>query len=502
MSAAPNAGRSITLPKIPTGIQGFDEITNGGLPVGRTTLVCGGPGTGKTLFALEFLLRGIAEWDEPAVCMTFEETPEELSTNLGSLGYDLKDLVKKKKLVVDHVRVERREIEETGAYDLEGLFIRLGHAIDTIGARRVVLDTIEVLFYGLQNTAVVRSELRRLFRWLKEKGVTSMVTSETGAGSLTRHGLEEYVADCVIMLDHRVSEQVSTRRLRIMKYRGSTHGTNEYPFIIDARGVAVVPITSAGLTHEASSERIPSGVAGLDEMLAGQGFYIGSSILLSGTAGTGKSSFAAHFAGAAARAGEKALYFAFEESPSQILRNMRSLGLDLQPVIDQGLLRIEAHRPTSSGLEAHLAAMQRCIGDANPDVVVVDPITNLISIGDQGQVKSMLTRLIDFLKTRGITAMFSTLMFDRSLEETTVGISSLMDTWVMLRDVETPDARRKRLIHVLKARGMAHSNQIREFTLGDKGIRLLDFEGGGSTPKKSYGKASRNGQPKAKRKAA
>jgi circadian clock protein KaiC len=470
--------------KTPTGTEGLDEVTRGGIPTGRNTLVCGGAGSGKTLFAMKYLLCGAIEYGEPGLCVSFEETAEELAQNMASLGYDLPVLEKKKMLVIDHVQIARHEFEETGEYDLSGLFVRIEHGIRSIGAKRLVLDTIEVLFTGLPNEAIVRSELRRLFRWLKEQAVTTVITAEIGGrGTLTRHGLEEYVADCVILLDHRVSEQVSTRRLRVVKYRGSAHGTNEYPFLLDESGLSVVPITSVGLTHEASTERVSSGVEGLDQMLGGKGFFRSSSILISGTAGTGKSSFAAHFANAAAERGERCLYFAFEESPSQILRNMRSVGLNLEPWIDRGLLQIIASRPTSTGLEGHLARMYRDINEFKPSIVVVDPITNLVSVGDPPGVKSMLTRLIDYLKLHNITALFTNLTVKGMVEETAVGISSLMDTWILLREMEilVRDAsraagpERQRAIHVLKSRGMPHSRKMEAFEISDHGIHMLQI---------------------------
>ncbi|HEX7182436.1 MAG TPA: circadian clock protein KaiC [Thermoanaerobaculia bacterium] len=459
--------------KASTGIAGLDEITAGGFPAGRPTLVCGSAGCGKTLMAMEFLVRGAVEHGEPGVFVTFEESPEELAQNVRSLGFDLEDLERRNLLLVEYIHVERSEIEETGEYDLEGLFIRLGFAIDSIGARRIVLDTLEVLFGGLDNEAILRSELRRLFRWLKEKGLTAVVTGERGEGALTRQGLEEYISDCVILLDHRVSDQLATRRLRVVKYRGSVHGTNEYPFLIDERGIEVLPITSLDLTHGASVERISSGVAGLDEMLGGKGYYRGSSVLVSGRAGTGKSSLGAHFAHAACRRGERCVYFAFEESMSQIVRNMRSIGIDLQPWVDQGLLLFHATRPTLHGLERHLVTMYKLIRDFQPRVVVVDPITNFLSVGDQEEVKAMLMRLVDFLKAQQVTAIFNSLTHGLDLETTDVGISSIMDTWLLLREVEH-NGERNRLLSVIKARGMAHSNQVRELQLSDEGIRLVD----------------------------
>ena len=461
----------VKMPKTPTGISGLDKVTNGGLPAGRTTLIAGGAGSGKTLLAMEFLIGGIEKFDEPGVAMTFEETSQELTTNLASLGHDLNKLEHQKKLILDYVHVERRQIEETGEYDLEGLFIRLDHSIKAINAKRVVLDTIEVLFAGLRNEAIVRSELRRLFRWLKDRGVTAVITAEAGDGTtLTRHGLEEYVADCVIFLDHRVNEQISTRRIRVVKYRGSTHGTNEYPFIINAEGISVLPITSLGLDHKASSERVSTGLPGLDQMMGNLGYFRGSSVLITGTAGTGKSSIAASFANASCARREKALYFAFEESPSQILRNMKSLNLPLEKWIKSGRLKIISVRPTTLGLENHLAAMCQEIDTFDPDVVVVDPITNLIAVGNQTSVKGMLTRLIDLLKGKQVTALFTNLSLGMD-EQTSTEISSLMDTWIMVREIER-DGSRKRVIYVLKSRGMSHSSEVREFSISNRGVQV------------------------------
>lgn len=460
--------------KCQTGIRGLDEITNGGIPGGRPTLVCGSAGCGKTLFAMEFLVHGAIEYDEPGVFMSFEESSEELAQNVASLGFDLKELETTHKLILDHVSIERGEIEETGEYDLEGLFIRLNHSIDSIGAKRVVLDTIESLFGGLANENILRAELRRLFRWLKAKGVTAIITGERGEGKLTRQGLEEYVSDCVILLDNRVEGQISTRRLRIIKYRGSEHGTNEYPFLIDEMGISVLPITSLGLQHEVSSERISSGIPRLDTMMDGKGFYRSSSILISGTAGTGKTSVAASLANAACNRGEKCLYFAFEESPSQITRNMLSIGIDLEPWIKQGLLDIYSMRPTIYGLEMHLVKMHKLVMEFKPKVVIIDPVTNLITIGSNTEVKSMLSRLIDFLKSNQITALFTNLSHTGAgIEQTEFGISSLMDTWISLRDIEIC-GEHNRGLYILKSRGMAHSNQIREFLLTDNGIDLVD----------------------------
>ena len=462
------------LQKEPTGIPGFDEITRGGVPAGRPTLVCGSAGAGKTLFAMEFLVRGAMLFNEPGVFMSFEETDHELATNVASLGFDLNQLVADKKLLLDYVFIERSEIEETGEYDLEGLFLRLGYAIDSIGAKRVVLDTLEALFSALPDEAIIRAELRRLFRWLKEKGVTAVITCERGEGTLTRYGLEEYVADCVILLDHRVENQISTRRMRIIKYRGTSHGTNEYPFLIDDKGFSVLPITSLGLTHKASNEFVSSGVPRLDTMLSGKGFYRGSSILVSGTAGTGKSTLAAHFVEAACKRGERALFFGFEESQDQIIRNMRSVGVDLDKYVKKGLLKFHNSRPTAWGLEVHLAIIHKIIDDFSPSVVIIDPITNFLAVGDEVQTKAMLTRLIDLLKLRQVTAMFTSLTSGRDyIEDSEVGVSSLIDTWILVKNIES-NGERNRGLYILKARGIAHSNQIREFLLTDHGVELID----------------------------
>jgi circadian clock protein KaiC len=462
------------LPKSPTGITGLDELTGGGLPTGRPTLICGGPGCGKTLTAMEFIVRGATQYNENGVFMSFEENAEELAQNVSSLGFDLRQLVAQKKIGMDYVRIERGELEETGAYDLEGLFIRLGHAIDSIGAKRVVLDTIEALFAGLPNGAIVRAELRRLFRWLKEKGVTVIITGERGEGMLTRNGMEEYVSDCVILLDHRVMEQGTTRRLRVVKYRGSTHGTNEYPFLIDKDGVYVWPVTLMQSQHETSAERVSSGIEQLDFMLGGKGYYRGSTVLISGVAGTGKTSVAASFAHATCGRGERCLYFAFEESPAQIFRNMRSIGLDLERWVKQGQLQFHAVRPTYYGLEMHLAQTIKAATEFAPQAVIFDPISSLQSTGNPYHFKSMLVQLLDFLKMKGITALLTNLTTGGvAPDQTDANVSSLVDTWLLLRDLET-NGERNRGLHVLKSRGMAHSNQIREFLLTNNGVNLTD----------------------------
>jgi len=472
---APTEGPGLApLAKALTGIRGLDEVTSGGLPRGRPTLVCGQAGSGKTLLAMEFLVRGATAYNEPGVFMAFEETAPELTQNVRSLGFDLDELAKEKKLVIDFVRIERSEIDETGDYDLEGLFIRLGAAIDAVGARRVVLDTIENLFAGLQNEGILRAELRRLFRWLKDKGVTAVITAERGEGALTRHGLEEYVSDCVILLDHRVTDQVSTRRLRIVKYRGTAHGTNEYPFLIDEDGFSVLPVTSLGLQHEVSGERISSGIPRLDAMLGGEGFYRGTTVLASGTAGTGKTSLSASFVSAACSRGERCLYFSFEESQGQIIRNMRSIGLNLEQWTKKKLLQFHSSRATFYGLEMHLALIHKIVQDFEPQVVVLDPIGSLIQAGNQRDAHTMIIRLIDFLKQRGVTAFLTNLTSGgEALERTDVEISSIVDTWLFMRDIEL-DGERNGAMYVLKSRGMAHSNQLREFLLTPQGVDLLD----------------------------
>jgi len=462
------------LRKCPTGIKGLDEITDGGLPLGRTTLVCGTAGCGKTLMGMEFLVRGILDYSEPAVFMAFEETAAELTQNVASLGWDLEELTATEKLSIDYVYIDPQEIEETGEYDLEALFIRLGSAIDAIGAKRVVLDTVEVLFSGLSNTAIVRAELRRLFRWLKTKGVTAIVTGEKGENSLTRYGIEEYVSDCVIRLDHRLYEDISTRKLQIVKYRGSSHGTNDYPFLINSDGITVLPITSVGLDHTVTQERISSGIERLDTMLGEEGYFRGSSILITGTAGTGKTTLAAHFAEATCRRGERCLYFAFEEAPQQIIRNMQSVGINLPEFVNQGLLRFQARRPTAYGLEMHLVQIHSLIKAFQPTVVIIDPMSNLTMGGTLLQAKAFLFRLIDLLKSQQITVFLTNLIQGgMPVEQTEIGVSSLMDTWLEVRFVES-NGERNRVFFILKSRGMEHSNQVRELKLTKQGVELVD----------------------------
>jgi circadian clock protein KaiC len=462
------------LKKSPTGINGLDEITGGGLPLGRPTLICGSAGCGKTLMSLEYVIRGALEFNEPGVFMAFEEKSEELATNVASLGFDINKLIADKLLRVDHVHIERSEIEETGEYDLDGLFIRLGYAIDSIGAKRVVLDTIENLFSGLDDQGILRSELRRLFQWLKEKGVTAIITGERGESSLTRQGLEEYVSDCVILLENRIANQISTRLLRVVKYRGSMHGTNEYPFLIDEEGISVLPVTSLQLNAPVSNESVTSGIKSLDAMLGGDGFFKGSSVLVSGTAGTGKTSIASSFANATCLEGGKCIYFAFEESPMQIRRNMLSIGIDLNAHVEAGLLEFYSSRPTLFGLEMHLVAIHKKIKKFKPDVVILDPITNLITVGSVAEVKAMLIRLVDYLQNEQITVMFTALALNNTLnEQTDEGISSLVDAWLLIRDIEF-NGERNRGLYVMKSRGKGHSNQVREFIITNEGLDLVD----------------------------
>jgi circadian clock protein KaiC len=463
-----------SLPKCLTGINGLDEITLGGLPRGRPTLVCGGAGCGKTLLGIEFLVRGATLFGEPGVCISFEETAGELTSNVESLGFNLATLVKQKKLAIDHIQVERNLIEETGEYDLEALFVRIGHAVDAIGAKRVLLDSVEALFAGLDNESVLRSELRRLFRWLKDRNLTTIVTGERGQGTLTRHGLEEYISDCVILLDHQVTETILTRRLRVVKYRGSTHGMNEYPFLIEGDGISVLPVTSMDLKYKSSNERASTGVPALDEMFGGKGYFRGNSILVSGTSGTGKTSLTTHFVDAACGQGEKCVFFSFEEPADQIIRNMRSIGIDLQRWVDKGLLHFHSVRPTTYGLEMHLVKIHKVIQEFSPSLVVVDPVTGLLHAGTAYETRSILLRMIDFLKERQITAILTTLTSGTAMQEQTeVEISSLVDAWLLLRDIES-GGERNRGIYILKARGVAHSNQIREFLLTSHGVELRE----------------------------
>jgi len=473
--AARSTGAPPSIEKTPSGISGFDQITGGGLPKGRATLICGGPGSGKTIFAAEFLVRG-TELGEPGVFVTFEESVLDLTRNVGGLGFDLNRLRAEGKLAIDYVHLDPSEIEEAGGYSLDGLFVRLKHAIEAVGAKRIAIDTLEVLFGGLKDQAVLRAEIQRLFRWLKETGLTAVVTAEAGeAGELrlTRQGLEEYVSDCVVQLRQSVSDQAATRYLRVIKYRGSSHGTNEYPFLIDETGFSVVPATSLQLDYPVSLERVSTGIPSLDNMLGGEGFFRTSTILVSGSAGTGKSIIAANLANATCARGERCMVFAFEESPAQIERNMRSVGLDLATWQARGLLQLRATRPSFYGLEMHLVAMHKAIAAFSPRTVILDPISSFMSAGTAHQVKAMLVRLFDWLKMQGVTGLVTYLTNSVTREETDVGISSLIDTWIEVRDLEVA-GERNRTLYLLKSRGMRHSNQVREMLISEKGVTLAD----------------------------
>lgn len=466
--------RKETLHKAPTGINGLDEITNGGFPKGRPVLICGSAGCGKTLFAAQFLVKGITDYNEPGVFMSFEESTSDLTENFKSLGFDLEKLKAQKKLRIDHVRIERTEIEETGEYDLDGLFIRLNYAIDAIGAKRVVLDTIESLFSGMENMALLRSEIRRLFIWLKEKGVTALITGERGESSLTRQGLEEYVSDCVILLDFRVIDQIATRRLRIVKYRGSTHGTNEYPFLIDEHGISVLPVTSLKLDYKSPTEIISTGLPALDQAFSTGGIYRASSTLITGNAGTSKTILAAHFALSSCKRKERTLYFSFEESPDQLVRNMATIGINFKKAIQSKLLYIHASRPSLQGLEMHLMVLNRLLAELKPRTLIIDPISSLISIGNSSEVGAMLVRLLDTLKINQVNALFTSLTHDGYAEysnSTIDAVSSLADTWINLRNEERNNERVRSLL-IVKSRGMGHSNNQQDFTITGRGIQF------------------------------
>ena len=478
-------------PKTPTGVDGLNEITGGGFPKGRPTLICGSAGSGKTILAIQFLIKGITECNEPGVFMSFEESAKDLTQNVKSLGFDLEKLIAQKKLKIDYVRVERSEIQETGEYDLEGLFIRLNHAIDSIGAKRVVLDTIESLFSGLSNTAVLRSEIRRLFQWLKEKGVTTIITGERGDRTLTRQGLEEYVSDCVILLDFRVIEQIATRRLRIVKYRGSTHGTNEYPFLIDETGVSVLPITSLKLEHTTSTEIISTGLPGLDKFFNGGGYYRGNSTLITGAAGTAKTILAAYFALSSCKRKERVLYFSFEESPDQLVRNMLSVGINLKPYIKSKLLLVHASRPSLHGLEMHLLSLHKYIREFKPHMVIIDPISSLVTIGSNGEVRAMLARLMDMLKIHQISSLFTSLTHEQPISYSSLAeeaISSLVDSWIKLRNEES-ESNRVRSLYIEKSRGMGHSSEIKDFLVTDQGIKIMNAGSPAALGQNGSGKA-------------
>lgn len=473
--------------RAPTGIHGFDEISRGGVPAGRPTLICGSAGSGKTLFGMEFLVRGAIQYNEPGLFVSFEENVHDLIANVSSLGFDLAGLISRKKIILDHIPIHQHETQEIGEYDLEALFVRLGNEIESIHAKRVVLDTVEVLFSAFGNSALVRSELQRLFHWLKAKGVTAIITGERGDGTLTRNGLEEYICDCVILLDHRITEQLSTRRIRIVKLRGAAHGGDEYPFLIDKQGFSIFPITSVELEQKVGKGRVSTGIPALDAMLEGKGYFRGSSVFISGTAGTGKTSIAAHAAKASCDRNERCLFLAFEESQGQIIRNLRSIGINFEAPVKKGLLKIHSARPTLHGLEMHLATIHRLIAEFDPSLVIIDPISNFAPIGNRPEVYSLFLRLIDFLKVKNITSIMTNLVSREWVtNEIVTGISSLMDTLIVLRDIEST-TNRSRVLCVLKSRGMAHSRDFREVLFSRNGIDL------GAPPRELPDRDSRNG---------
>jgi len=465
--------------KCPTGIKGFDEITEGGLPKNRTTLISGSAGSGKTLLGIDFLINGAINYNEPGIFMSFEETEDELYEDVDSLNLDLQGLVSQKQILIEYVLLDRRDIQEKGDFNLEGLFIRLDHAIDSIGAKRVVLDSIESLFAGLTDAGILRLEIKRLFRWLKEKQVTAIITGEPGQGSYTRHGLEEYISDCVILLDNRVREQIATRRIRVMKYRGSKHGTNEYPFVIDKDGLSVIPITSAGLDQPGTNKRVSTGIPSLDKMFKGSGYTRGSTVLASGTAGTGKTSLAAAFAIECCKRGERCLFLSYEESSGQLIQNMSSIGFHFEPLIKTGLLKIVSTRPSFFGLEMHLLDLYKIIADFKPKSVVIDPLTSLIGQGNPLEIQSMLTRMIDVLKSKGITGFFTSLVSSTAQNDTSgeIGVSSLIDTWIVVRELEEDEGKRRiRGLYIVKSRGMGHSSDVHKLILSDNGIDLVPMD--------------------------
>ena len=475
------ASKHNQLHKCPSGIKGFDEITEGGFPKNRATLISGGPGSGKTLFGIDFLINGAINYKEPGVLMSFEETPDELYQDVASLNLDLRGLVSRKKILIEHVVLERQDVLESG-FNLEGLLVRLEHAIDSIGAKRVVLDSIESLFAGITGAGILRLEIKRLFRWLKKKQVTAIVTGEPAQDSFTRHGIEQYISDCIIFLDNRVKEQISIRRIRVIKYRGSNHGTNEYPFVIDKDGLSVIPITSAGLDQPGTAEKVSTGIPSLDKMFRGgkPGFTRGSTVLASGTAGTGKTSLAAAFAVASCKRGERCLFLSYEESSGQLIQNMSSINIHLEPFVKKGLLKIVSTRPTFFGLEMHLLDLYKLVAEFKPKAVVIDPLTSLIGEGDQREIRSMITRMIDLLKSHGITSFFTSLVSSSAQNDTSgeIGVSSLIDTWIVVRELEE-DAGKKRIrgLFIVKSRGTGHESDVHKLILSDNGIKLVPMDG-------------------------
>jgi circadian clock protein KaiC len=488
------AAKKSGLKKCPTGIKGFDEITEGGLPCDRITLLSGSTGTGKTLLGIDFLINGATNYNEPGVFMSFEENQNELFEDVASLNLDLQSLVTEKKLVLEYVVLERRDMQSDGEFNLEGLFVRLELAIDSIDARRVVLDSIDSLFGGISDLGILRLEIKRLFRWLKNKKVTTLITGETTQGTYTRHGLEAYISDCILFVDNRVHEQISTRRMRVIKYRGSNHGTNEYPFVIDKNGLSVIPITSAGLDHPGSSERLSTGIPSLSAMFNGGGYTRGSTVLASGTAGTGKTSLAAAFAVESCKRGERCLFLSYEESPGQLIENMSSIGFDLAPLIKSGLLMIVSTRPSFFGLEMHLLDLYKMLDDFKPRAVIIDPLTSLMGQGNQLEVQSMLTRMIDALKSQGITGFFTSLVSSTQPNDTSgeIGVSSLIDTWIVVRELEESEGRKRiRGLYIVKSRGMGHSSDVHKLVMSDSGLTLISMAADATAGAKQKGKTGK-----------
>jgi circadian clock protein KaiC len=465
--------------KCPTGIKGFDEITEGGLPKNGTTLVSGNAGSGKTLFGIDFLIKGATDYNEPGILMSFEETEDELYKDVASLNMDLSGLVSRKKIVLENVVLERKDIQEND-FNLEGIFVRLEYAIDSIGAKRVVLDSLESLFAGITDIGILRLEIKRLFRWLKEKKVTAIVTGETGQnGSYTRHGLEEYISDCIILLDNRIRDEMATRRVRVIKYRGSSHGTSEYPFVIDNEGLSVIPITSAGLAQPGTDKKVSTGIPSLDKLFKSKGYTRGSTILASGTAGSGKTSFAGAFALESCKRGERCLYFSYEESSGQLIQNLLSIGIDLAPWVEKGLLKIVSLRPSFLGLELHLLNVYKLVDSFKPKAVVVDPLTSLVGEGEYREVSSMITRMIDLFKSRSITTFFTSLVSATFQSNTSgeIGVSSLIDTWIVVRVVEDNEGRKRtREVFIVKSRGSNHDSDVHKFILSDNGIIVIPYD--------------------------
>jgi circadian clock protein KaiC len=481
MPRAPKKPKALTpnqTHKCPTGIKGFDQITEGGLPKNRTTLISGSAGSGKTLWGIDFLINGALHYNEPGIFMSFEETEDELYKDVASLNLDLRGLVSQRKILLEYVLLERRDIQESD-FNLEGLLIRLEHAIDSIGAKRVVLDSIESLFAGLTDAGILRLEIKRLLRWLKGKQVTAIITGEPGQGAYTRHGMEEYISDCIILLDNRVSEQLSIRRIRVIKYRGSNHGTNEYPFVIDKDGLSVIPITSAGLNQPGTNKRVSTGIPSLDKLFRGGGYTRGSTVLVSGTAGTGKTSLAAAFAVERCKHGERCLFLSYEESSGQLIQNLSSIGFHLEPLTKKGLLRIVSTRPSFFGLEMHLLDLYKIVAEFQPTSVVIDPLTSLIGEGGQREIQSMVTRMIDLLKSKGITGFFTSLVSSTAQNYTSgeIGVSSLIDTWIVVRELEEQVGKRRiRGLYIVKSRGMGHSSDVQKLILSDSGIDLIAMD--------------------------